>query len=310
MTPLLSARDAYGRTLLELGRENEDIVVLDADLSGSTRTSLFAARFPERHFEMGIAEANMIGTAAGLASCGKIPFASTFAIFGSRAWEQIRNTVCRANLNVNLCFTHAGISVGEDGASAQANEDMAIMRVLPNMRVICPCDSFETAGAVRYMAEHPDGPYYLRLGRAKVADVLTEDYRFELGKGTMLRDGGDVTIIACGPLVQQSMAAAEELAAEGIQARVITMPAIKPIDEELILAAAAETKGIVTAEEHQVIGGLGSAVAEVLARKHPAPMRYVGVQDTFGESGTPDELFDKYGLSAPHIAEAAKDLLG
>ncbi len=310
MAEKAATRQAYGKTLAEVGELHPEIVVLDADLSKSTMTVDFLKKFPDRFFNMGIAESDMVDTAAGLATCGKIPFASTFAIFGSRAWEQIRNTVCRANLNVNLCFTHAGISVGEDGASAQANEDMAIMRVLPNMRVICPCDSFETAGAVRYMAEHPDGPYYLRLGRAKVVDVLTEDYRFELGKGTALCDGGDVTIIACGSLVQQSMAAAEELAAEGIQARVITMPAIKPIDEDLILAAAAETKGIVTAEEHQVIGGLGSAVAEVLARKHPAPMKFIGMQDTFGESGTPDELFDKYGLSAPHIAEAATDLLG
>ncbi len=309
MSQMAATRDAYGAALERLGEKYPEIVVLDADLSESTRTYKFAKKFPNRFFQMGISEQDMVCTAAGLAASGKAPFASSFAIFCSRGWEQIRNMVCRANLNVNFCLTHSGISVGEDGSSAQALEDIAILRVLPNMRVLVPADDIETTQVIEYLAEHRDGPAYVRLGRAKVPRVHPDDYRFAFGKASLLREGKDVALIACGLMVGKSLEAAEMLAKDGIEARVINMSTIKPVDVDAIVAASKATGHIVTAEEHQIIGGLGSAVAEALAENAPCPMKRIGTRDTFGESGTPEELLEKYGLEAHHIAEAAKSLL-
>jgi transketolase len=309
---MANPRDAYGETLLELGGKYPNIVVLDADLSKSTKTILFAKKYPERFFEMGIAEANMISTAAGLASCGKTAFASSFAVFATgRVYDQIRIDVAYSKANVKIFATHGGISVGKDGASHQMIEDLALMRVLPNMTVLAPSDALQTRRIVELMAT-TKGPMYARVGRAN-APVLyaKEEVRdIQLGKGMMLRDGSDLTLIACGTMVDQAVEAHEKLAAAGISARVVDMHTIKPLDERIILKCAKETNGIITVEEHSIIGGLGSAVSEVLA-EHSVGIRFarIGVQDMFCESGEPDELFEKYGLSAPHIVRKAKELL-
>jgi transketolase len=306
MSEKIATRDAYGKVLLEMGEKYPDLVVLDADLSGSTRTEWFAQKYPERFFDMGIAEQDMVNVGAGFALSGKRVVCSSFAIFGSRAWEQIRNTAARGHLPMVFAFTHAGLSVGEDGASAQANEDVAIFRAIPQMKVIVPADATETKKALPWVLEHLDGPVYMRFTRAKVPVTFGEDYRFELGKGTVVRDGSDVAIIACGQMVGIALDAAEDLAKAGTKARVINMSSIKPLDEKMVLEAAKECGSVVTAEEHSIIGGLGSAVAEVLSEQLPTPVVRIGVRDVFGESGTPDELFDRYGLSKPHIAAAAK----
>lgn len=304
-----ATRDAYGEILKELGAENKDIVVLDADLSSSTKTKVFAEAFPDRFFNTGIAEANMIGVAAGLASCGKIPFASTFAVFGAgRAYEQIRNSVCYPRLNVKVAVTHSGLTVGEDGATHQMLEDITLMRALPNMTVTVPADANETKAIVRWAIGYK-GPVYIRMGRAKCDDIIPEDYKFVPGKSMELCQGSDVTIIACGIMTSKAVSAAKELEKQGIHARVINMSSIKPIDEEAIVKAAKETGAILTCEEHTVNGGLGGAVAEVLAKNCPAIMSMIGTNDTFGESGTADSLLEKYGLTADHIVEEAKKLL-
>lgn len=303
-----ATRDAYGETLKELGAIYPDLVVLDADLSASTKTQDFAKVYPERFFDCGIAEGNMMSVAAGLAAAGKIPFASTFAIFGAgRAYEQIRNSICYPKLNVKIALTHAGLTVGEDGATHQMLEDIALMRVLPNMTVIVPADAEETKAAVTWAASY-QGPVYIRMGRAKCDDVTAENTPFVPGKATVLRKGYDITIIACGIMVSKALQAADILKGAGITARVINMSSIKPIDEEVIIKAASDTGAIVTAEEHQVQGGLGSAVAEVVVKYCPVPMAMIGVEDRFGESGKADDLLKAYGLTAAHIAEAALQL--
>ena len=305
----IATREAYGKTLAGLGEENSDIVVLDADLSKSTKTAEFAKVFPERFFDMGVAEQNMMGTAAGLAVAGKIPFASSFAVFATgRAFEQIRNSIAYPGLNVKIAATHAGISVGEDGASHQSVEDISLMRTLPNMTVIVPADATETEKAVKAAVEIR-GPVYLRLGRLALPVLFDENYCFELGKAAVLREGQDVTVIACGLLVGPAMEAADILAEENISTRVINMHTIKPIDRDAIVQAARETKAVVTAEEHSIIGGLGSAVAEVLVQTVPVPQEMVGIKDTFGESGSPAELLEKYGLTANGIITAVKKAL-
>jgi len=307
---MIATRDAYGKTLVELGRENPNVVVLDADLSVSTKTSLFAKEFPGRFFDMGVAEQDMIGTAAGLAACGKTVFASTFAVFGSgRAWDQVRMCVAYTRLNVKIVVTHGGITTGEDGASHQANEDIAIMRALPNLTVIVPADGVETARAVRAVAKFY-GPVYMRLGRTKTPVIYTdENYDFKIGKGVVMRPGKDATIFACGIMVDKALSAAEILARENIDCRVVNLHTIKPIDKELIIRAAQETGAAVTAEEHSIIGGLGGAVAEVLSENCPIPLARVGVKDMFGESGKPDELLVKYGLTENDIAAALRSVL-
>ena len=305
----IATRDAYGKALVEVGEKNPNVIVLDADLSKSTKTVDFAKVYPDRFLDMGIAEANMIGTAAGLATTGKIPFASTFALFGTlRVGDQIRNSVCYPNLNVKIAVTHSGLTLGEDGASHQAVEDLALMRAIPNMTVIVPADAEETRQVIHAAVEY-DGPMYIRLGRPAVPVVFDENYKFEIGKGAVVKEGSDVTIIAMGVMLSPAMEAANELEKEGISARVINMSSIKPIDEEIIIKAAKETKGIVTAEEHNILGGLGSAVAEVVTAHAPTVVKRVGVEDTFGESGKPDELLVKYGLTKEHILEKAKELL-
>ena len=304
-----ATREAYGEALRELGGQNENIVVLDADLSGSTKTAMFKKEYPTRFFNAGIAEQNMIGTAAGLAAAGKTAFASTFAVFATgRAFEQIRNSVCYPKLNVKVAATHAGLTVGEDGATHQAIEDVAIMRALPNMTVLVPADAAEAKAVVRWAAEY-NGPVYIRLGRSGVPDVFDETYEFKFGKAVTLKEGKDVTLIGMGIMTSAALEAAEMLAEEGISATVLNMPTIKPIDEDAIVAAANATGAIVTCEEHNIIGGLGSAVAEVLAEKAPARLVRVGVKDTFGESGKPADLLKKYGLTASDIAAAAKQAI-
>ncbi len=304
-----ATREAYGEALRELGGQNENIVVLDADLSGSTKTAMFKKEYPTRFFNAGIAEQSMIGTAAGLAAAGKTAFASTFAVFATgRAFEQIRNSVCYPKLNVKVAATHAGLTVGEDGATHQAIEDVAIMRALPNMTVLVPADAAEAKAVVRWAAEY-NGPVYIRLGRSGVPDVFDESYEFKFGKAVTLKEGTDVTLIGMGIMTSAALEAAEMLAEEGISATVLNMPTIKPIDEEAIVAAAQATGAIVTCEEHSIIGGLGSAVAEVLAEKAPARLVRVGVKDTFGESGKPADLLKKYGLTASDIAAAAKQAI-
>lgn len=303
-----ATRDAYGETLKELGAIYPDLVVLDADLSASTKTQDFAKVYPDRFFDCGIAEGNMMSVAAGLAAAGKIPFASTFAIFGAgRAYEQIRNSICYPKLNVKIALTHAGLTVGEDGATHQMLEDIALMRVLPNMTVIVPADAEETKAAVKWAASY-QGPVYIRMGRAKCDDVTIENTPFIPGKATVLRKGYDITIIACGIMVGKALQAADILKGAGITARVINMSSIKPIDEDVIIKAASDTGAIVTAEEHQVQGGLGSAVAEVVVKHCPVPMAMIGVEDRFGESGKADDLLKAYGLTAAHIAETALQL--
>ena len=304
-----ATREAYGETLKELGAQIPEIVVLDADLSASTKTAVFAKAFPDRFFDTGIAEGNMMSVAAGLAASGKIPFASTFAVFGAgRAYEQIRNSICYPNLNVKVAVTHAGLTVGEDGATHQMLEDIALMRALPNMTVVVPADAAETAQVIRWAASY-QGPVYIRMGRAKVEDVISPDAEFVPGKSTTLADGSDITIMACGIMTQQALQAAKMLAEEGISARVINMSSIKPIDEAAIVKAAKETGAIVTCEEHTVMGGLGSAVAEVVVRHCPVPMAMVGTEDVFGQSGKASEVLKVYGLTPEHIALEAKKLV-
>ena len=305
----VATRDAYGRALVELGKACAEVVVLDADLSKSTKTADFAREFPERFFEVGVAEQNLMGTAAGLAAAGKIPFASSFAIFATgRAFEQIRNTIAYPRLNVKIAATHAGITVGEDGASHQSIEDVGLMRLLPNLTVVVPADARETEKAV-WAAARLEGPVYLRLGRLAVPVIYEEDYDFVVGKAVLMRPGKDVAFIANGVMVYEALQAAEALAAEGISARVVNMHTVKPLDAEAVLAAAAETGAVVTAEEHSIIGGLGSAVAELLGENLPVPLKRVGLQDCFGESGSPAELMQKYGLTSLHLAEAAREVL-
>ncbi|WP_153016266.1 transketolase family protein [Clostridium tepidiprofundi] len=307
MMTQIATREAYGKALAKLGRENENVVVLDADLSKSTKTAEFKKECPERFINMGIAEANMMTVAAGLSTCGKIPFVSTFAIFAAgRAFEQIRNSICYPKLNVKVCATHAGITVGEDGASHQAIEDIALMRSVPNMVVINPSDGVETEAAIKAVAEY-NGPCYVRLGRAKV-NVINDnpEYKFEIGKAVTLREGQDATVIATGIMVDAALEAYNILAEEGIKIKVVNIHTIKPIDEEAIISAAKETGVIVTAEEHNIIGGLGSAVCEVVSSNCPVPVLRVGVKDKFGESGKPDELLKAYGLTAEDIVKEVK----
>ncbi len=301
-----SLRDAYGATLAELGETHPNVVVLDADLSGSTRTAKFAVKFPDRFFNMGVAEANMIGTAAGLAVSGKVPFASTFAVFATgRAWEQIRQSVCLGNVNVKVVASHGGITVGEDGPSHQAMEDIALMRTLPHMSVIVPADAAETQAAVRYAADH-DGPLYIRLARDKFPVVHQETTPFQFGKGEIMRNGPDVALVACGLMTSTVADAANQLAEQGIMATVVNMPTVKPLDEELLIKLANTCGAIVTAEEHSIIGGLGSAVAEVIAENAPVPVIRVGMKSEFGKSGSPDALLDYFGLNAAAVIEAAR----
>lgn len=305
----IATRDAYGKALVRLGKENKDIVVLDADLAKSTKTIEFAKAFPERFFDMGIAEQNMIGTAAGLSLAGKIPFVSSFAIFATgRAFEQLRNSVAYPKLNVKVAATHAGITVGEDGASHQSVEDIAIMRALPNMTVIVPADGVETEQAVIKAAKY-EGPVYIRLGRSGVPVIYDENYQFEIGKAHVVREGSQVTIVAAGIMVSAALEAAETLTQEGIEAEVINLSTIKPLDEATILQSLQKTGCVVTAEEHSIIGGLGSAVAELAAEKYPVPLVRVGVKDVFGESGKPHELLEKYGLTPQDIVQAAKEVV-
>lgn len=305
-----ATREAYGEALKKLAANNPNVVVLDADLSGSTKTSEFKKAAPERFFNVGIAEQNLIGTAAGLAIAGKIAFASSFAMFAAgRAFEIIRNTVAYPKLNVKIAATHAGLTVGEDGASHQAIEDISLMRSIPNMTVINPCDGVEAEQAVLKAAEMV-GPVYIRLGRMVVEDVNSnEDYKFEIGKGVELKSGTDVTIIATGLMVQESLKAAEKLYAQGISAKVINIHTIKPIDKDIIINAAKETNAIVTAEEHSIIGGLGSAVLETLSEVYPVPVKRVGVMDTFGESGQPKDLLEKYNLTDNAIVDACMEVI-
>ena len=305
----VATRDAYGEALAALGQENENIVVLDADLSKSTKTCDFKKAVPERFFNMGIAEQNMMGVAAGLAACGKIPFASTFAVFAAgRAYDQIRNTIAYPKLNVKIAASHAGLTVGEDGGSHQMLEDIALMRVIPNMVVLVPADGEETKQAVRAAAEY-DGPVYIRLGRPKVPMIFDENYKFTIGKGVVVKEGTDVTLIGTGIMVSKALEAAEKLAAEGINAAVVNISTIKPLDEKLIVQMAEKTGAVVTCEELSIIGGLGGAVAEVLVEQCPVPMAKIGVNDSFGQSGLPDQLLEKYGLTVEHIVEEAKKVI-
>ena len=303
----VATREAYGKALVELGEKNDKVVVLDADLAAATKTGMFKKAFPDRFFDAGIAECNMIGVAAGLATTGYTVFASSFAMFAAgRAFEQIRNTIGYPHINVKIGATHAGISVGEDGASHQCCEDIALMRTIPGMVIINPADDVEARAAVLAMADY-DGPAYLRFGRLAVPRINPLDYEFRLGKGVQLCDGKDVTIIATGLMVGEALAAKETLANEGISARVINMHTIKPLDKEIVAAAARETGAIVTAEEHNIIGGLGSAVAEAVCEVCPVPVMRVGVEDKFGASGPAVEMLKIYGLTADHIVEKAKE---
>ena len=303
----IATREAYGKALVKLSNLNKNVVVLDADLSKSTKTADFKAVAPERFINMGIAESNMMGVSAGLSTCGKIPFVSTFAMFAAgRAFEQIRNSICYPKLNVKVCATHAGLTVGEDGATHQSVEDISLMRSIPNMTVINPSDAVETEAAILAIADYK-GPCYVRLGRLAV-DVVNDEsnYKFEIGKGVTLSEGSDVTIVATGMMVQLALEAKEVLAKDGISARVINIHTIKPIDKELLIKAAKETGTIVTAEEHSVIGGLGSAVSEVVTEEYPVPVLKVGIKDTFGESGKPNDLLEKYGLTVSSIVDNSK----
>ncbi len=304
----IATREAYGKALAQLGAEDERIVVLDADLSGSTKTALFAKEFSHRFFNIGIAEADMMGAAAGLAAAGKVPFASTFAIFAAgRCYDQIRTSIAYPNLNVKIAATHAGLTVGEDGATHQMNEDIALMRALPNLTVLVPADAPEAAAMTRWAAEH-QGPVYLRLGRAAVPTVNGEDYQLQPGRAQVLRDGDDLVIFACGYMVHQALEAAADLADRGISAAVVNVHTIKPLDAETVVKYARRCGAVVTAEEHSIIGGLGGAIAEVLGEEHPTPLVRIGVRDTFGESGKPGELLQKYGLTAKEIIEAGLKL--
>ena len=306
----VATRDAYGKALAALGAEHEDLVVLDADLANATKTQTFQKAFPERHFDCGIAEANMICVAAGMSTTGLVPFASSFAMFASgRAFEQVRNSIGYPHLNVKIGATHGGISVGEDGASHQCCEDFALMRSIPGMTVICPADGVEAEAAVK-AAYEMDGPVYLRFGRLAIPVFHEEGFNFQIGKGEVLRDGTDVAIIANGLLVYEAIQAGEQLAEMGINAMVINMATVKPLDEELVLEAAKKCGRIITCEEHSVIGGLGEAVCSLLSEKLPTPVRRIGVNDEFGHSGPAAALLKQFGLSAEHIVEVAKDFCG
>ena len=306
----IATRDSYGNTLVELGKEHENLVVLDADLAGATKTAVFKKAFPERHIDCGIAEGNMAGIAAGLATCGKVPFMSSFAMFAAgRAFEQVRNSIGYPHLNVKIGATHAGISVGEDGATHQCNEDIALMRTIPGMVVINPCDDVEAKAAVRAAYEY-EGPVYLRFGRLAVPVINDEaTYKFEIGKGIVLKEGKDVTIIATGLCVHEALEAAKLLAADGIDAEVINIHTIKPLDEDLVVASAQKTGKVVTVEEHSVIGGLGSAVCDALSAKVPTKVMKIGVYDCFGESGPGAELIKKYELDSEGIYKKVKGFM-
>jgi len=308
---MTSMRNTYGDTLVKLGEKHKNLVVLDADLAKSTQTLRFGKKFPERFFDMGIAEQDMMGTAAGLAASGMNPFASTFAMFGSgRPWEQIRNSIAYPNLPVKIVVTHAGISVGPDGPTHQACEDIAIMRAIPNMKIVAPADSVETEKLITFLAEYYDSPVYVRLARMNSPVVFGDDYEFEFGKARIIRKGSDIAIISTGMMLVQARAAAEMLAKDGISAEVIHMPTVKPLDEKAVIEAARATGRIITLEEHSIIGGLGSAVAEVLAEKQPAVLARLGIRDRFAESGEPDELFEKYGISEKHVYKTAVKMAG
>ncbi|OAA86771.1 transketolase family protein [Clostridium ljungdahlii] len=307
MSNKIATREAYGKALVELGAENKKVVVLDADLSKSTKTAKFKDAYPDRFMDMGIAEGNMMAVAAGLSTCDKIPFVSTFAMFATgRAFEQVRNSICYPKLNVKICATHAGITVGEDGASHQSVEDISLMRSIPNMTVICPSDAVEAEAAVKAVAEM-DGPCYVRLGRSGVSVINDNvDYKFEIGKAVQLREGKNAVIIATGIMVDAALEAYNNLAEEGIKVSVLNIHTIKPIDKEAIINAARQTGAVITAEEHSVIGGLGSAVCEVLSENLPTPVVRVGIKDTFGQSGKPAELLKAYKLTAEDIVKAVK----
>jgi transketolase len=306
--PKMALKDAYAQALIELGRTNPSVVVLDADLALSTKTKRFGTMYPDRFFELGIAELNLMGVAAGLAAAGKTVFASTFAAFATgQPYNVIRQSIAYSNLNVKIVATHAGISVGGDGATHQMLEDMSLMRGLPNMRVFVPADGPQTSDIIRLIAESP-GPCYVRLPRGDTP-LLPEVYDTQIGKAITLRDGRDITLIGAGTMVYETMKAADQLVSEGVDPRVVLIHTLKPFDKDVVLKAARETKGIVTAEEHSVYGGLGSAVCETVAEHHPTHVRRIGVRDTFGESGEERALMEKYGLTSRHIAEAARDIL-
>ena len=309
-TVKIATRESYGNALVELGKVNEKVYVLDADLAGATKTGIFKKAFPDRHIDCGIAECNMMGIAAGLSTTGLIPFCSSFAMFASgRAFEQVRNSIGYPHLNVKIGATHAGVTVGEDGASHQCNEDLALMRTIPGMVVICPSDDIEVKAAVKAAAEYV-GPVYMRFGRSAVPVINdTPDYKFEIGRGILLKEGKDVTIIATGVCVCEALKAAETLKQEGIDAEVINIHTIKPLDKDLVLQSAKKTGRVVTVEEHSVIGGLGSAVADVLAESNAAVLKKIGVPDVFGESGTAGQLLHKFKLDAEGIAEGVKDFV-
>lgn len=305
-----ATREGYGKALVELGAQYPNLVVLDADLAAATKTSMFQQAYPDRHIDCGIAESNMVGIAAGMATMGKIPFVSSFAMFAAgRAFEQVRNSVGYPRLNVKIGASHAGITVGEDGASHQCNEDIALMRAIPDMVVVCPSDALEAAEATKAAAEY-DGPVYLRFGRSPVPIINDRpDYKFELGKGVVLKEGKDLTIVATGICVESALAAAEKLATDGVNAKVINIHTIKPLDEDLIVAAAKETGKIVTVEEHSVIGGLGSAVCDALSEKAPTQVLKIGINDVFGESGSAQILVEKYGLDGKGVYAKIKEFL-
>lgn len=298
-----ATRQSYGEALLELGKENEKVIVLDADLAGATKTNIFAKEFPERFFDMGIAEANMMGTAAGFATCGKIPFASTFAAFAAgRAYDQIRNSICYPNLNVKICATHCGVTVGEDGATHQMLEDISMMRTLPNMTVLSTSDDIQTRWAVKEISKIK-GPVYLRLARMKTSQIYNENQTFEIGKAVQIGEGTDGTVFAAGVTVEQAIQAQKQLQEKGINIRVIDMHTIKPIDEEMIIKCAKETKKLVSVEDHSVIGGLGSAISEVLTKEYPVKLERMGIKDTFGKSGKAEKLMEYFEITAKDIVE-------
>ena len=305
----VATRDSYGSALKELGAVAENLVVLDADLAGATKTNVFQKAFPQRHFDCGIAEANMINVAAGLSTMGLVPFAATFAMFAAgRAYEQVRNTIGYPHLNVKIGATHGGISVGEDGASHQCCEDFALMRTIPGMTVMCPADDVEARQMVK-AAYEMEGPVYMRFGRAATPVFHSEDYHFEIGKGSVVREGSDVTIVATGICVDSALGAAEKLAADGVSAEVISICTIKPLDEEIIVNSAKKTGKVVTVEEHTVIGGLGSAVCDALSADYPTPVKKLGMQDVFGESGSASALVQKYGLDAEGVYRSVKEFV-
>ena len=296
-----ATRQSYGEDLLDLGKENKDVVVLDADLATATKTNLFAKEFPDRFFDMGIAEANMIGTAAGFATCGKIPYASTFAVFAAgRAYDQIRNSVCYPNLNVKICATHSGITVGEDGATHQMLEDISMMRILPNMTVISTSDDAQTKWAVKEISKIK-GPVYLRLARMKTSKIYDENDKFEIGKAIQIGEGTDATVFATGITVEQALIAKEKLKEKGIDIRVVDIHTIKPIDKEMVVKCAKETKKLISIEDHSIIGGLGSTISEVLTEKYPAKLERLGINDTFGKSGKAEELMKYFHITAEDI---------